>query len=124
MYKILTSGSGYLIQEEDNPDNVIKINDMVAMLRLRKRILDLVDTLVTDDEVDDHESAGQEKITSSVGARRIAADLGYDLPNNTLLYACQSGSIEGAEKIGGRWSVPTAAFLKWFELWKSKASHQ
>lgn len=46
-------------------------------------------------------------------AMQIAQERGITLPASTLISACSRGTIEGAQKQGGRWKIPQHSFVRW-----------
>jgi len=104
---------GFLIIDVDQPHNSIIVADTAALLQLRKRINDAVDTLQTDGIAEEQPLAKDVSMITTAEARAKAEEQGQPLHNDTLLMAIKAGSIPGAEKDGGRWKMPRWAFEQW-----------
>jgi len=55
----------------------------------------------------------EETYITNAQAMQIAQERGLTLPASTLISACSRGTIEGAQKQGGRWKIPQHSFMRW-----------
>ena len=60
-----------------------------------------------------------EPLIGAAEAQTIAQDVyGLHIPKSTLISAYPT--IDGAQKVGGRWKMPPANFRDWLHTWASK----
>ncbi len=53
---------------------------------------------------------------SNAQAHAMAEQAGVHIPMSSLISACTRGTIDGAVKIKGRWTVPADSFRAWAGL--------
>lgn len=115
-YKILTVADSeqFVIQSADDAHDQLLLADLRDLLLLRNRIDRYLSELSADGEIDRAPTAPGEMIQTAQ-ARAEAAAQGHVIEESTLRIAITRGNIPGAEKRGGRWWIPRAAFEDWLE---------
>lgn len=106
--KTSSKSAEYFIINSDNPMQVMRFTEMEELAELHMVLSEYL--------------AGQKmgEFIGSEQAQQIAREQGFDIPANTLTNAYRRGTIQAAYKKRGRWYMPKAAFLLWFDEWKAK----
>ena len=124
VFYIHPKASGYLIND-GTPTNTLYIVDKQAICILYERLGAIIAGGQDDGTLFMPASPNHNisEMITSLEARHIAKEQGYDLPNTTLNSACDRGTIPGATKehdaTKSRWRMPRQEFFVWFEGWKA-----
>ena len=93
----------YQINQEANGSYTVKIPNT-------SKLIDFVRQLAG-------EAAEPEPVyLSNAQAHAMAEQAGVHIPMSSLISACTRGTIDGAVKMKGRWSIPEEGFRKWAGL--------
>lgn len=112
MYQLHNTGNGYLLTQ--NGTAALHLPDGIALAELRTVIDNALAQLPPPAIPDALKPIG------TAQARKIAQTQGLTVPPTTLVSACEGGAIVGAQKMGGRWKMPEAAFRAWLDRWSTR----
>lgn len=98
-FRIDVTPTGITITDNAHPENTLTVASVDALLHLAWQC---------------HQAAGDcdERITSHQAVAR-AAGRGIRLNANAIGTACRRGYMPGAQRQGGRWTIPLWAFETW-----------
>lgn len=122
MFHLYQSGNEFIISNGD-PANALRIHDLAALLKLRQRLNEYIDTQASDGPPPADSPLAINEWIDTVTARKLAEEQGFTFSMTGLRSALDRGNIPGARKRsksgraqtegGGQWEMPRWAFLQW-----------
>lgn len=100
----------------NQPTDTLLVENLAALLNLRKRINAYIDTLEPDGDADQLPASATPQLITTKDAIRLAHRENRNLPETTLRNAITRKQLP-AQKRGGRWYVDQNQFLDWLRDW-------